>query len=148
LWAITGAGYKIRSVFETMLKLKSELNIKITIVLSRAGYEVSRLYGVLGKLKLLSSGEYYEEIFVENPIKPISRLPGRVMLGKYELLIMAPTTANTIAKIVNGIADTLVTQVYAMAEKSKTKVIIMPSDISEKTITELPCIIDHAIRRA
>ena len=130
LWAITGAGYKIRSVFETMLKLKSELNIKITIVLSRAGYEVSRLYGVLGKLKLLSSGEYYEEIFVENPIKPISRLPGRVMLGKYELLIMAPTTANTIAKIVNGIADTLVTQVYAMAEKSKTKVIIMPSDLS------------------
>ena len=36
-------------------------------------------------------------------------ITGRLSLGKYDLLIVTPATANTVAKIVHGISDTLVT---------------------------------------
>ncbi len=60
-------------------------------------------------------------------------------MGRYDLLVVSPATANTIAKIVHGIADTLVTNAVAQAGKGKVKTIIMPVDLEEGEIeTVLP----------
>jgi len=148
LWVITGAGYKMRAIFNTISRLKEELGLKITTALTRAGHEVARLYGVLDKLRDLSPGRYYEEIFVDDPLRPISRLPGRVMMGSYDAIAIAPATANSVAKMVVGIADTIATQVFSMGEKARTPIIIMPSDGSEIVEAEFPCFVDAELCRA
>ena len=54
-------------------------------------------------------------------------------------MIVSPTTANTVSKIVHGIADTLVTNAVAQAGKGAVKTIIIPVDIHPGPIdTVLP----------
>jgi len=138
----------MRAVFKTMFKLKNELGLKVTTALSRAGLEVARLYGILDSLSIISPGGYYEEIFVDDPLRPVSRIPGRVMAGCYDVVVLAPATANTVAKIVRGIADTIVSQAFSMALKSGTPVVILPSDHSKVVEAEMPCLIDPETCRA
>jgi len=142
LWVITGAGYKMREVFNAVSELRRELGLRVTTALTRAGREVARLYGILDRLGEVSPGGYYEEVFVDDPLRPVSRVPGRVMMGSYDAVAIAPATANTVAKIAVGIADTIATQVFAMAEKAGTPVVIMPSDGAETVEAELPCMVD------
>ena len=148
LWVITGAGYKMRAIFEVISGLKEELGLKITTALTRAGHEIARLYGILDRLSEISPGGYYEEIFVDDPLRPVSRLPGRVMMGSYDAIAIAPATANSVAKMVLGIADTIATQAFSMAEKARTPVVIMPSDGAEAVEAELPCMIDAELCKA
>ncbi|MBN1329483.1 MAG: hypothetical protein JXA54_08415 [Candidatus Heimdallarchaeota archaeon] len=50
-------------------------------------------------------------------------------IGKYDYVIISPATGNTIAKLVAGIADNLITNLVLMANKSKkTQVLITPTD--------------------
>ena len=132
----------MRAVFNVMSGLKAQLGLRITTVLSRAGREVARLYGVLDRLRAISPGGYYEELVVEDPLRPVSRIPGRVMTGSYDAVAIAPATANTVAKMAHGIADTLATQAFSMAGKSGTPVVVLPSDHSETVEAELPCTVD------
>jgi dihydromethanopterin reductase (acceptor) len=44
-------------------------------------------------------------------------MTGQIFIGTYDLLVISPTTSNTIGKIVNGIADTLITNAVAQAGK-------------------------------
>ena len=138
----------MRAIFKIMFKLKNELGLKVTTALSRAGLEVARLYGVLDHLSAISPGGYYEEIFVDDPLRPVSRVPGRVMAGRYDVVVLAPATANTVAKIVRGIADTIVSQAFSMALKSGTTVVVLPSDHSEVVEAEMPCLVDPEACRA
>ena len=148
LWCITGAGYKLKEVFEAIRALKEELGLKVTTALSRAGWEIVRLYGLEEALKAISPGGYYEEIFIDDPLRPVSKVPGRVMRGSYSLLAIAPATGNTVAKMVHGIADTLVTQAFAMAGRSRTPVVVLPSEALEVAEATLPCLVDHDACRA
>ncbi len=60
-------------------------------------------------------------------------------LGNYDLLIVSPATANTVAKIVYGISDTLVTNAVAQAGKGRVPTLIVPVDIHSGDIdTVLP----------
>jgi len=138
----------VRAVFETILSLKEELNLKVTTVLSRAGHGIARLYGVLDRLRAVSPGSYYEELIVEDLLRPTSKIPGRVMTGSYDAVAIAPATANTVAKMAHGIADTLVTQAFSMAGKSGTPIVVLPSDHSEAVEAELPCTVDPEACRA
>ena len=66
-------------------------------------------------------------------------ITGRLSLGKYDLLIVSPATANTVSKIVYGIADTLVTNAVAQAGKGAVPVYMVPVDIHPGPIdTVLP----------
>ncbi len=50
-------------------------------------------------------------------------------IGKYDYVVISPATGNTIAKLVAGIADNLITNLAIMANKSrKTQVLITPTD--------------------
>ena len=51
---------------------------------------------------------------------------------------MAPTTSNTIAKCVLGIADSLVTNLYSQAGKCRVPSIVYPCDIAPEMETTAP----------
>ncbi len=59
---------------------------------------------------------------------------GPLQLGKYDLFLVSPVSANTIAKIAHGIADTLITNCIAQSIKGGQIVYIFPSDQEDKPI--------------
>ena len=132
-WGITGAGDKIEEIFETMRKLNENENIEIYIYLSKAGEQVVKFYRLYNKLK-----ENFERIYVEkNANSPF--LAGQIQSGKFDFLIIAPSTANTTAKISQGIADTLLTNSALMALKAYVPVYILPTDYKIGDVqTKLP----------
>ena len=142
-WAITGGGAYLRDCVKVMEYVKNVMKLKITLFLTKWGYEVARIFGVLPTLRAISSGGYYEEFLVgDEGMYYIGRLNTR----RYLALVIAPATANTIAKIVSGIADTVATALFAQAEKSNVPIIVLPTDIPNEDgymVTETPCYIDR-----
>ena len=59
--------------------------------------------------------------------------------GKYEFLLIAPASSNTVAKIANSISDTMLTNAAIMSLKAYRPVYILPTDYRESTVmTKLP----------
>jgi len=127
-WGITGAGHLLKESYDTFRMLAQKH--QITIFVSGAGEEVLRMYGLLDKLNEISGGEHLQEIFLESQSGRSFPKAGRFLLGKYDALVVSPATSNTVAKIVHGIADSLITNAVAQANKSGTPVYIVPVDIS------------------
>jgi len=127
-WGITGAGHLLEDSVNT-LKLLNDDGHEISIYLSGAGEEVLKMYGLYNQVKQLASGDYYNELVLERDQEWSYPMTGRFSLGKYDLLVVSPTTSNTIGKIVNGIADTLVTNAVAQAGKGSVKTCIIPVDL-------------------
>ena len=144
LWAITGSGSFLRDVAQLFIKLGREYSgeLEIAVALSRAGEEVARIYGVLDILSEVASSTRYGGIYRSSDSFSGFPLAGRVGTGRYDLVVIAPATSNTVAKVAVGIADTLPTIVASQALKSRTPLIILPSDYSEESLTQLPCRID------
>ncbi|MGZ7043550.1 MAG: dihydromethanopterin reductase (acceptor) [Methanobacterium sp.] len=135
-FGITGAGHLLTESVELMEKLNTEHDV--TVLLSGAGEEVLKMYGLFERVKKITGG-YYNELVLEKDQKFSFPLTGRFSLGKYDLLIVSPTTSNTIGKIVNGIADSLVTNAVAQAGKGRVKTILVPVDIESGDLeTVLP----------
>jgi dihydromethanopterin reductase (acceptor) len=125
LWCITGAGEFLRESVEVM----KGLDDKITVFLSKAGEEVAKQYGVLGYL------EENCETAVDSD--DAAREAGKVVLGRYQAVVVSPATANTVAKIANGMADNLITTAVSLALKSGVPVYMVPTDWVEGN-TEIP----------
>jgi archaeoflavoprotein AfpA len=134
-WGITGSGDRMLEVIETMKQIKKQYQdeIRITVYLSKAGNQVVNFYGLGQDLK-----QNFDKIRVElNSNLPT--LAVQLQSGKIEFLLIAPTTANTVAKIVTGIADTLLCNATIMSLKSFVPVYILPCDYKEGvTATQLP----------
>ena len=113
---------------ETLEKIASEEKNQITVLLSGAGEEVLKMYGLFDRIKALTGG-YYQEMILEKDQMWSYPISGRFSLGRYDLLIVSPTTSNTIAKLVHGIADNLVTNAVAQAGKGKVRTILVPVDL-------------------
>ena len=143
-WCITGGGHFLLESFEVFLKLVKNKNVKVTTFLSCAGEEVARVYGVLDELDQISPGGYYQEIILEREQGRGFPKAGRLARGTYTALVISPATANTVAKMACGIADTLVTSAFAQAQKGDVPAYIVPTDYSAGIIiTKLPTVIDH-----
>jgi len=66
-------------------------------------------------------------------------LAGKLQTGHYDVFIVAPATANTVAKIAHGVADTLITNAVSQAAKAMIPVYIYPVDNKKGEIeTVLP----------
>jgi flavoprotein len=62
-----------------------------------------------------------------------------MQMRKYEFLLIAPSTSNTVAKIALGIGDSMLTNAASMSLKAFVPVYIAPTDYEEKTVhTKLP----------
>jgi archaeoflavoprotein AfpA len=118
---------------------KNEVDIRV--YLSKAGEQVIRWYKLYDQLK-----QTFEKVWVEfNSNSPF--LAGDLELRKYEFLLIAPSTSNTVAKIAAGISDTLLSNSAIMALKASVPVYVMPSDYKEGTVvTRLPNGKDFTLR--
>jgi len=125
-WAITGAGHLLDESVEVLEELAK--NNEITVFLSNAGEEVLKMYGLFERVAAITGG-YYKELVLDSDQSFSYPISGRLSLGKYDFFIVSPTTSNTVAKIVYGISDTLVTNSVAQAGKGMVKTLIVPVDI-------------------
>ncbi len=134
-WGITGSGDRLVEIVEVMKAVKEQYRdeVDVTVYLSKAGDQVVKYYRLANILK-----ENFDRIWVEiNPNSPF--LAGELQIGKFEFLLIAPATSNTVAKISMGIADSLLSNAAIMSLKGFVPVYIMPSDYQEGVIvTKLP----------
>jgi len=134
-WGITGAGDKIAEIIETMKDLKSQCQDKVEfdVYISKNADTMLKFYRLDEEVK-----KNFPKVWVEaNSNSPF--LAGMVQSGKYEFLLIMPASSNTVAKIVNSISDTLITNAALMALKAFVPVWIMPVDYKESIIyTKLP----------
>lgn len=144
-WCVTGGGLGIRSTAELLRRFREVYKLNITLFLTRWGFEVARIFGVLSVLRSVASGGYYQEFLVE---EQGMYYIGRLNMGRYKLLVIAPATANSVAKMVLGIADSIASALYSQAVKSGTPVVVLPTDAPGDDgfiETETPCYIDRAL---
>ncbi len=125
-WAITGSGHYIEECLEFILTLDN-----LDLYISPAGEEVLKMYGVNMK-KLSDTMPIYRDKAASAP--PV----GLFYKNYYHTFVMAPTTSNTIAKCVLGIADSLVTNLYAQAGKCRVTSLVYPCDIAPEMETTAP----------
>jgi len=134
-WGITGAGDKIAEFIEVMKELKKEYEntVEIQVYLSKAAETVLKFYKLEDTLK-----QNFAKVRVElNSNAPF--LAAWMQMRKYEFLLIAPATSNTVAKIANGIGDTLLTNAAIMSLKAFVPVYIAPTDYKEGVVcTKLP----------
>jgi len=133
-WGITGSGDRLVETFDVMKRVRREYeDVEIRVYLSKAGEQVVKYYKIMEGLK-----ENFDRVLVEvNANSPF--LAGMLQTGKFEFLLIAPATSNTVAKISMGVADSLLPNSAIMALKAFVPVYIMPSDLVEGVVeTTLP----------
>ena len=134
-WGITGGGDKIAEIVKIMIELKNQYEHKaeIHVFVSKNGETMLRFYKQFDLIK-----QEFSHFSVEmNPNAPF--LAALLQSGKYDFFLVAPTTSNTVAKIVNGIGDTLITNSVIMSLKAFVPIYILPTDYKERVVyTKLP----------
>lgn len=130
-WGITGSGDRLRETFEVMKKINKEFEdvVDIRVYVSKAGDQVLKYYKLSHDLL-----EVFDKVWVEiNANAPF--LAGQLQSGKFEFLLIAPATSNTVAKIAMGLADSLLSNAAIMGLKAYVPLYIMPSDYEVGTVT-------------
>ena len=129
-WGITGAGEKLLETIDVMKEIQSKYQnqVEVRVYLSRAGQQVVAWYKLLGVLRQ-SFGKISVETSANSPF-----LAGALQMGRYDFLLVAPATSNTVAKIASGIADSLLSNSAIMALKAFVPVYVMPTDYEEGTV--------------
>ena len=134
-WGIAGAGDKIAEFIEVMKEIQTEYAdaVEIHVFLSKAADLVLKYYKLEDDLK-----QSFEKVRVElNSNAPF--LAAWMQMRKYKFLLIAPATSNTVAKIANGIGDTMLTNATIMSLKAFVPVYIAPTDYKEDIVyTKLP----------
>ncbi len=128
-WGITGAAHLLVESFRIMERIAEEH--EVSAFLSEAGEEVVRMFGLERKLEEICPGGHFREVFRQSEQGASAPIVGRFAMGKYDLLVVTPATANTVAKVVHGIADTLVTNAVAQAGKGEVPTWMVPCDPEE-----------------
>ena len=125
-WAITGSGHYLRESLALLKTLR-----EVDVFLSRAAAEIIQQYGF--HEQLISTGHrVYQD-------KTASSVPVELFYeGKYHTLVISPATSNTIAKMAYGFSDSLVTNLYAQAGKTRVPSIVFACDTAPELESEAP----------
>jgi len=129
MWGITGTGYLLDECIDLMKELQDEHSVDLTVILTKEGASVVKWYK-----KWLALTEVVKRVKVEKTPN-IPFYAGPLQLGEYDIFLVCPVSANSVAKIVHGIADTLITNCVAQAIKGSMIVHIFPSDQDLEPIT-------------
>ncbi len=125
-WCLTGSGHYLKESLEMALALPN-----VDFFLSKAAAEVLHMY-TLSVTELRKRARVYRD-------QTASAAPvGLFYYGHYHTVVVAPATSNTVAKMVAGISDTLVTNVYAQAGKQRIASIVFACDTEPVVETEAP----------
>ena len=130
-WGITGSGDRIVETVAVMKEMQQYYDdiLDIRVFVSKAGDQVIKYYKLFNDLE-----KHFDKIWIEiNANSPF--LAGQLQLKKYEFLLLAPATSNTVAKIALGLADSLLANAAIMAQKAFVTTYIMPCDYKEGIIT-------------
>ncbi len=117
-WAITGAGHFLADCAARVLKYGN-----VDVYLSRAADEVIRMYHLEDYLQ-------GEGVRVRRETLASSPAVAGFARGIYRVLVVAPATSNSVAKFVCGISDSLVSNLFAQAGKSRVPIIVLPTDLA------------------
>jgi len=133
LWGISGTGFLLQESIDLMKEIQEDYGVKLTVILSKEGAAVVKWYK-----KWLALTEVVEKVQIEKTPN-IPFYAGPLQLGKFDFFLCCPVSANTVAKIVHGIADTLITNCVAQAIKGGQIAYIFPSDQdTEPIVTSRP----------
>ena len=105
-----------------MRKLNEEDGVKLYVIVSKAGEQMLRRYSLWESIES-SFRKVSREVNANVPF-----VAGPLQAGYYDILVVAPLTANSTAKIAYGIADTLITNAVAQTLKGNTPVLLYPVD--------------------
>ncbi len=125
-WALTGSGHFLRECLGLIRERPD-----VDLFLSRAASEVLAMYGH-DPHRLRERIRCYRDTTASAP--PVAFFYQQ----RYRCLVVAPATSNTVAKMVCGISDTLVTNVYAQAGKCRIPSIVFACDTEPAMETEAP----------
>jgi archaeoflavoprotein AfpA len=128
VWGITGSGDLIHEIIKTMKQLEDDSDIHLTVIVSKAGEQMLRLYGLWDELNMS-----FKKVLKESNAN-VPFIAGPLQIGKYDAFVVAPLTANSTAKIAHGIADTLITNAVAQTLKGNTPVLLYPVDQVDEEI--------------
>ncbi len=132
-WGITGAGDLLPETFKVMEEWKKKGQIEITAVLSQAAIRVVKIYKLWETLPDIA-----DKILLEKDANT-PFIVGSLQTGRFDALLVAPTTGNSVAKIVHGISDSLITNMVSMTNRTKTHVFILPVEREGQNVkTTLP----------
>jgi archaeoflavoprotein AfpA len=121
-WGITGSGDQMIETYSILVDIKNKTNVETMVFLSKEGETVMKWYHLWDKIQ----NDFPNFKVDAGPNSPF--IAGPLQMGYYDFLLIAPATANTVAKIVYGIADTLVTNAVSQTAKGKTPIFILPVD--------------------
>ena len=133
VWGITGSGDEIKEILDIMTRFKeTHRDIDIRVFLSRSAEQVLTWYKILDKIK--------KDFKVKTETTPNTPfLAGAIQSGKYDFMLVAPTTSNSTTKIALGIGDSLITNAVNMAVKADVPVYVFPCEVGESNkVTVLP----------
>ncbi|MCB5206081.1 flavoprotein [Methylovorus mays] len=121
-WAITGSGHYLRECIDILNTLD-----QVDLFLSKAAAEILKQYGYEHHV-----GRVYQD-------KTASSVPVELFYhGAYHTVVVAPATSNTVAKMVYGISDNLVTNIFAQAGKCRVPSIVFACDTEPELESEAP----------
>ncbi|MBW2368551.1 MAG: archaeoflavoprotein AfpA [Deltaproteobacteria bacterium] len=129
VWGITGAGDLLPEIVGVMQEVVERNNVVVTAVLSKPAVMVVKWYKLWHRLNDLT-----DDVLIEKDANT-PFIVGPLQTGKYDRLLVAPATANSVAKIVTGIADTLITNAVSQTNKTRIPIYILPVDREMKTTT-------------
>ncbi len=125
-WAITGSGHYLRESIQILQSLK-----EVDIFLSRAAAEIIKQYGFQSALDAMGHRIFQDKTASSVPVEFFYE-------GKYHTLVIAPATSNTIAKMAYGFSDSLVTNLYAQAGKTRVTSLVFACDTAPELESEAP----------
>ncbi|MDR2219224.1 MAG: flavoprotein [Methylobacillus sp.] len=121
-WALTGSGHYLKECLAIIAGLED-----VDLFLSRAAAEILQQYGYQHDV-----GRVFQD-------KTASSVPVELFYhGVYHTVVIAPTSSNTVAKMVCGISDNLVTNIYAQAGKCRVPSIVFACDTAPELESEAP----------
>lgn len=121
-WALTGSGHYLKECLDIISRLPD-----VDLFVSRAAAEILQQYGYQHNV-----GRVFHD-------KTASSVPVEFFYqGIYHTVVLAPTSSNTIAKMVCGISDNLVTNIYAQAGKCRVPSIVYACDTAPELESEAP----------
>ena len=125
-WAITGSGHYLRESLALLHTLEN-----VDIFLSKAAAEIIKQYGFQAQLDAIGHKVFQDKTASSIPVELFYE-------GKYHTLVIAPATSNTVAKMAYGFSDSLITNLYAQAGKTRVPSIVFACDTAPELESEAP----------